>query len=145
MKQFLLWIGMPLALALFVLNCFAALSGSMTEKAIAERIKPIGEVTITGGGTERGQATEAKAKAAPADIGKHRYEETCQMCHATGLADAPKLGDKKAWGPRIAQGMDTMLKHAMEGLRAMPPKGGCTTCDEEEIRKAIEYMVSQSK
>lgn len=93
-----------------------------------------------------GGATQAKtAETAPADIGKNRYEQTCQMCHQAGLADAPKLGDKKAWGPRIAQGMETLLKHAMEGLKAMPPKGGCTTCDEAEIKKTIEYMVSQSK
>lgn len=113
----------------------------MNEKAIIERIKPIGEVTVTGGDAHPKEVIAV----GPIDVGKHRYEETCQMCHQSGIADAPKLGDKKAWAPRIAQGMTTLMKHAMEGIKAMPPKGGCTTCDEEEIRKTIEYMVSQSK
>lgn len=125
---------------LWLSSSFATLTGAMTEKAIVERIKPIGEVTVVGGASPK----EVVA-VGPVDIGKHRYEQTCQMCHQSGIADSPKLGDKKAWAPRIAQGMETMLKHAMEGLKAMPPKGGCTTCDEEEIRKTIEYMVSQAK
>ena len=57
----------------------------------------------------------------------------------------PKIGDKAAWAPRIAQGMDTLLKHATEGLRAMPPKGACMDCSEADLKAAIEYMVSQAK
>jgi cytochrome c5 len=140
MKNIYQMLGMVL-LAASASWCFAALSGSLSEKAIVERIKPVGEVTVIGVDPN----AKAAAAASPADIGKNRYEQTCQMCHLSGIADAPKLGDKKAWAPRIAQGMDVMQKHAMEGLRAMPPKGGCTTCDEAEIRKTIEYMVSQSK
>jgi len=129
----LLGVGVPI--------CFGALTGSLTEKAIIERIKPEGQVTIQGGVA----GSKATSPVASADIGKDRYEQTCQMCHQAGLADAPKLGDKKAWQPRIAQGMDKLVKHAMEGLKAMPPKGGCSTCDEAEIRKTIEYMVSKVK
>ena len=77
--------------------------------------------------------------------GQETYQSTCQACHATGAAGAPKVGDKEAWAPRIAQGMDTMLKHATEGLRAMPPKGACATCTEADLKGAIEYMVSQSQ
>jgi cytochrome c5 len=77
--------------------------------------------------------------------GQQTYQSSCQACHATGAAGAPKLGDKEAWAPRIAQGMDTLLKHATEGLRAMPPKGACAACTEDDLKGAIEYMVSQSQ
>ena len=77
--------------------------------------------------------------------GQQIYQSSCQACHATGAAGAPKLGDKEAWAPRIAQGMDTMLEHATNGLNAMPPKGACATCTEADLKSAIEYMVSQSQ
>jgi cytochrome c5 len=77
--------------------------------------------------------------------GQQVYQSSCQACHATGAAGAPKVGDKEAWAPRIAQGMDTLQKHATEGLRAMPPKGACATCTDEDLKGAIEYMVSQSQ
>jgi cytochrome c5 len=77
--------------------------------------------------------------------GQQIYQSSCQACHATGAAGAPKLGDKEAWAPRIAQGTDTLLKNATDGLRAMPPKGACAACTEDDLKAAIEYMVSQSQ
>jgi len=77
--------------------------------------------------------------------GKATYDATCQLCHAAGVAGAPKVGDKEAWAPRIAQGMDTLLQHATNGLNAMPPKGTCATCTDEDLKAAIEYMTSQSQ
>jgi cytochrome c5 len=77
--------------------------------------------------------------------GQQIYQSSCQACHATGAAGAPKLGDKEAWAPRIAQGMDTMLANATNGIRAMPPKGACASCTEADLKAAIEYMVSQSQ
>lgn len=77
--------------------------------------------------------------------GEQIYQASCQACHATGAAGAPKVGDKEAWSPRIAQGNDTLLKHATEGLRAMPPKGACATCSEDDLKAAIEYMVGKSQ
>lgn len=121
--------------------CFAALTGSLSEQEIIKRIKPLGEVTVEGG-SAKATPTETQQIA---DIGHNRYEQTCKMCHDTGLADSPKLGDKAAWKPRIDQGMETLIKHAIHGLKAMPPKGGCTSCSDEEIQKAVEYMVSKSK
>ena len=66
------------------------------------------------------------------------------MCHAAGVAGAPKLGDKAAWAPRIAQGMDTLLANATKGKGAMPPKGG-TTASESELKEVISYMVNAAK
>lgn len=123
----------------------ATLSGSLDEKSIEKRLKPEAEVTIEGGGQATTGGGVAAASAAPADVGQQRYEETCKMCHETGLAGAPKFGDKKDWAPRIAEGMDTLYKHAIQGFKAMPPKGSCTTCSDEEIQKAVDYMISHSK
>jgi len=83
--------------------------------------------------------------AAAAADGQQIYQSSCQACHAAGVAGAPKVGDKAAWAPRIAQGMDTLLANATNGKNAMPPKGTCSACTEAELKAAIEYMVSQSQ
>lgn len=84
------------------------------------------------------------ADAGTAD-GKAVYGKICVMCHTPGVSGAPKLGDKAAWAPRIATGVDTLVKNAISGKRLMPPKGGSPTLTEEQIRAAVEYMVSQAK
>jgi cytochrome c5 len=71
------------------------------------------------------------------------YTAVCAACHATGLAGAPKIGDAGAWGPRIGQGYETLLKHAIEGIRAMPPKGGNPDLDDVEVARALVYMANQ--
>jgi cytochrome c5 len=87
-------------------------------------------------------ATQAAAAggAAPA-----LYTQTCQVCHAAGVAGAPKLGDKAAWAPRIAQGMDTLVATAIKGKGAMPPKGGAASASEADIRAVVTYMVNAAK
>ena len=93
--------------------------------------------------------TESPAAAMPADAqtasadGQKIYQTSCQACHATGAAGAPKLGDKEAWAPRIAKGNDALLLSVKNGLKAMPPKGACMGCSEDELRAAMEYMVEQ--
>jgi len=77
--------------------------------------------------------------------GQKIYQATCQACHASGAAGAPKLGDKAAWAPRIATGVDAMLAVAIKGKGAMPPKGACAACTDDDLKAAIEYMVSQSQ
>jgi len=77
--------------------------------------------------------------------GQQTYMNTCQACHASGAAGAPKLGDKEAWAPRIATGMDTLLSVAISGRGAMPPRGACAACSDDDLKAAIEYMVSQSQ
>jgi len=93
--------------------------------------------------------TETPAADKPADTetasadGQKIYQTSCQACHATGAAGAPKLGDKDAWAPRIAKGDDALLSSVKNGLKAMPPKGACMSCSEDELRAAMEYMVGQ--
>src|SRR3990172_8447593 len=125
-------------------------------KAIAERIKPVGEWTVGAAPAERVASSSSvmdaiipAANAAGADKGKATYDASCMACHAAGVAGAPKLGDKANWGPRIAQGNDTLYTHAIKGFQGkagmMPPKGGNMALKDEDVKAAVDYMVSQSK
>lgn len=90
----------------------------------------------------------APAPAAENTVGKSIYGKTCAMCHAAGVAGAPKPGDKEDWGPRIAQGKDMLYKHAMEGFNgskgAMPARGGSTSLSDDEVKAAVDFMAAQS-
>jgi cytochrome c5 len=72
------------------------------------------------------------------------YTQNCATCHATGVANAPKLGDKAAWAPRLAQGLDGLTASAIKGKGAMPPKGGANASD-ADVKAVVGYMVSQAK
>ena len=76
--------------------------------------------------------------------GEALYKQACAACHVAGVANAPKLGDKAAWAPRIQQGVPMLVQSVIKGKGAMPPKGGSTASD-AEIRAAVEYMVGASK
>ena len=73
------------------------------------------------------------------------YKQTCVTCHAAGVAGAPKLGDKAAWTPRIAKGMEALYATALKGKGAMPAKGGNPALADADVKAAINYMVSQAK
>ncbi len=88
-------------------------------------------------------AAAAPAATASAD-GKGLYDKACFACHAAGVAGAPKFGDKAAWAPFVAQGIDNMVKIAISGKGAMPPRGGSTASD-NEIRAAVQYMVDHAQ
>ncbi|KRC84771.1 cytochrome C [Achromobacter sp. Root83] len=98
-------------------------------------------------------AAAAPAPAAPAPqqtaavnpAGEKLYKTVCFACHATGVANAPKFGDKAAWEPFIKTGMDAMVQVAMQGKPPMPPKGGAANASEEDIRAAVQYMVDAAK
>ena len=89
-------------------------------------------------------AAAGPAAAPAANAGETRYKETCFACHATGVAGAPKFGDKAAWAPRIATGMDALVAAAIHGLYAMPPRGGSNASD-DEIKATVAYMVNAAK
>ena len=90
-------------------------------------------------------ATTAPAMAADAGAAVPAlYTQFCQTCHAAGLANAPKLGDKAAWAPRLALGIDGLTASAIKGKGAMPPKGG-STATEAELKAVVTYMVSSVK
>jgi cytochrome c5 len=82
-------------------------------------------------------------------VGKKVYGSVCALCHAANVAGAPKPGDKADWGPRIAQGKELLYKHALEGFTGakgmMPAKGGSTTLSDDEVKAAVDHMVSLSQ
>lgn len=86
----------------------------------------------------------AASGAAIAD-GAATYNKACMACHATGVAESPKLGDKAAWAPRIAQGMDVLYTSVLKGKGAMPPKGGQMQLSDDDVKAAVDYMVAQAK
>ena len=126
-----------------------ALEDPLLQTAVAERIAPVGKVAISG---EDNSAVEEKA-AAPVALkdmpGEEVFNTTCVACHGSGLAGAPKVGDKGAWAPRIAEGADTLHQHALHGFTGksgvMPAKGGMTSVTDASIMAAVDYMVSKSK
>jgi cytochrome c5 len=89
-------------------------------------------------------AAAAPAAASKAGTGEALYKQACIACHASGVAGAPKFGDKAAWAPRIQTGLDMLTASAIKGKNAMPPKGGSSASD-ADIRAAVEYMVSAAK
>ena len=122
-------------------------AASAEARAIAERIKPIGEVTVNDKAPMNGII--ATANAAGEDKGKTVYDQTCAACHAAGIAGAPKFGDKAAWKDRIAKGNATLHEHAIKGFQGkagvMPPKGGNMSVPDADVKAAVDYMVSKAK
>jgi cytochrome c5 len=118
-----------------------------------ERTRPLVRVAVAGqdnsGLVIKGlaQATEIKLEI-PAD-GPALYEAVCKTCHATGLAGAPKTGDRALWGPRIAQGKATLYEHAIKGYvgkaGAMPAKGGRTDLPDDLVKVGVDYLLDQVK
>lgn len=85
------------------------------------------------------------AQSAPAlKSGEQVYRETCMVCHGPGVANAPRLGDKQAWGKLIAEGQAVLTAHGWVGVRAMPPKGGRSDLSLEEFARALAWMVRGS-
>jgi cytochrome c5 len=124
-----------------------------------ERIEPFGKVAVAGADNTglaiketpvpvAGGAPAAGAAAVPSD-GKGVFDLACTACHGSGIAGAPRIGDKAAWAARIAKGMPTLEKHALEGFQGqagmMPAKGGRTDLPDDAVRAAVEYLASQSR
>ncbi|PLC54501.1 cytochrome C [Pollutimonas nitritireducens] len=87
-------------------------------------------------------ATVAAETVNPA--GEKLYKTACIACHSTGVANAPKVGNKDAWAPLIAKGMDSMMAIALKGKGAMPPRGA-SSADDATLKAAVEYMVYASR
>jgi len=120
-----------------------------TPEQIAARIEPVGSVNLASAdATAPGPSTPAQAAPAPnaADGGPGAavYNKACVACHATGAANAPKIDDKAAWEPRAAQGVAQLLQTAIAGKGAMPPRGTCADCSDEDLKAAIEYMLDKA-
>lgn len=113
---------------------------------IEARIRPVGDsyaVARAPVATPGGSA--APAKPAATRDGATVYSASCAACHDTGAAGAPKLGDKPAWQPRIAQGSEAIYKHVFAGLNAMPPRGACINCSDAELKAAADHLIAKGR
>ncbi|MDY7577012.1 c-type cytochrome [Herbaspirillum sp. RTI4] len=110
-------------------------SDGQTATAILARIKPVADAGYT-----------FHDAAAPKQLlsGEEVYKSTCMACHSAGVAGAPKVGDLAAWKARIGQGYDTLVSHAVNGIRAMPAKGGNPDLSDIEIARTVAYMANQA-
>ena len=123
------------------------------QKELVARIAPVARVAIAGADNSAlapPPPAAAPAAAAAADMsGEEVFNQACVACHGAGIAGAPKFGDKAAWAPRIAEGLDTLHKHALGGFQGkngvMPPKGGRTDLSDKSVMNAVDYMVSKSR
>ncbi len=120
------------------------LASTSAEDKIRERTKPVSQVCVEGDACASA-ATEAPAASASARSGEEIYGAVCMACHSTGAAGAPKIGDNAAWAPRIDQGLEIVFQNALNGFNAMPPKGTCSDCSDDEIKATVDYMVSKSQ
>ncbi|MGE3848572.1 MAG: cytochrome c5 family protein [Gammaproteobacteria bacterium] len=124
--------------------------GSATSAAPAPAAPPVADTAPAAPATPAPtpSAPAEAAAAAPDEHGKSVYNKTCALCHAAGVAGAPMPGNKVDWGPRIAQGKDTLYQHAIEGYTGqngmMPPRGGNAALSDEEMKSAVDYMVAKS-
>ena len=133
-----------LAIVLLGFGLTAGSALANVEDEIRARIAPVGSVCLEGDDCGAAAAPTQAASTGPRS-GEEVYNAVCMACHTTGAAGAPVKGNKDAWASRISQGMDTLFNHALHGFNAMPAKGGCASCPDEEITNAVEYMVSESK
>jgi cytochrome c5 len=148
----------PIAVILTIIHLYmggdkSRTTPAMSDKAVAERIAPVGNTPeIDKAASTLVPAPAPVAAVAAADAGKPAaadgkavYDASCQACHAAGVAGAPKLGDKAAWAPRLAAGAAALTASAIKGKNAMPPKGGNLALADGDVKAAVDYMVAQSK
>ncbi|MCW8126518.1 c-type cytochrome [Microbulbifer halophilus] len=91
------------------------------------------ETAGTGPGNRSAEATDIQAI----------YQRTCYSCHNSGVGGAPRSGDGVAWAPRLEKGMDTLVANTVNGYRAMPPRGLCFDCSEEDFARLIKLMAGE--
>ena len=122
------------------------------QAAVLERIAPVGEVYLPGE-EQQADAPVVETAAEPEPVatamtGPQVYNTACLACHASGVGGAPVVGDTAQWTDRIAQGVDVLKKHALEGFSGaagyMPPKGGRIDLSDEEVGSAVDYMIGES-
>lgn len=117
---------------------------SRVQLAVAERIAPIGDVYVGSVPAEASSSTTAGApvQVAAADLsGEDVYQQVCAACHTSGVLNAPKPGDATAWEPRLAKGVDTLYANAINGIGAMPSKGGRADMSDDAIKAAVDYLL----
>ena len=111
------------------------------EQQIAERIAPAGHAVMEG----QIIASSPAANSVSGRSGDDIYNTNCMACQNSGVAGAPMYGDVSAWASRLEQGIETVYANAINGIRAMPARGTCMTCSDDEVKSAIDYILVNSK
>jgi len=142
--QFLviMFIGFILPISLIIIDTNKSQSSAskedpkVAETKAKENIQPVAKVELA-------QAV-AEGSASGGKSGEEVYKAVCSMCHQAGMLNAPKFGDTQAWAPRISQGYETLVQHALKGIRSMPAKGGNASLSDAEVAGAVLYMTNSS-
>jgi cytochrome c5 len=151
-------------IAQFAIGAYGARSlkndPAMSDEAVRKRLAPAAQLEIDPNAPAPAAAPAASAAApvtaavippraakvaSTSGSGPATYESVCKVCHAAGVAGAPKLGDKAAWSARVKTGLDALHASALKGKGAMPPKGGNPSLSDADVKAAVDYMVAASK
>jgi cytochrome c5 len=137
--------------------CVGMVAGAVTEAAsVAYAAEPVIEASVTAVAPAAEEATEAAAEpaadAAPMEVAAAAtefdaagaYQMSCNACHGTGAAGAPMLGDAGAWEARMEKGMEALMSNVINGVGAMPARGICLTCSDEDLQAIVNYMLAQN-
>ena len=116
---------------------------SMTTEDVAQRIKPTAEVYV--GEAPVVAAAPVEAAVSGSINGEQIVKNACAMCHATGMMSSPKLGSASDWAPRIEKGVDTLYNNALNGFNMMPARGGNAALSDDEVKAAVDHMLSTAK
>ena len=157
--------------SVLVLLASTLLSHSVSAQNVADNIRPVGSICLAGQacvGTVAGAmneasvadaaepaieaAAEAAADAAPMEVAAAAtefdaagaYQMSCNACHGTGAAGAPMLGDAAAWEARMEKGMEALMSNVINGVGAMPARGICMTCSDDDLQAIVNYMLAQN-
>src|SRR4030095_12939934 len=131
----LLAFAVPIAIAALVSQLVTSGEKGMNDNPdrVLARIQPVGRVVMAEAAGPKGMMT-----------GDQVYGQVCKTCHEAGLAGAPKVGDKAAWSKVIAQGDKIAFEHAINGFKAMPPRGGNSDLTDDEVKRAVVFMASKA-
>jgi cytochrome c5 len=140
---------LPLAFALALATALTACGQKNAQQAQASTAPPEPAAADTAAAAPAAPPASPATTASAAGggdlvLGEKVFGTTCVTCHGAGVLGAPKVGDKTAWGPRVAQGKDTLYTHALDGFKMMPSRGGNAALKDEEVKAAIDYMVSKA-
>ena len=153
-------------LALINLSFMVLGSNAAAQQSVEDNVRPAGQVCLAGqscvgstsGSSPAAPVTSTRAAAPVAAVVEEvaavaaevaafdvesTYQMSCFACHGTGAAGAPILGDAEAWAPRMDKGMDAVMLNVVNGVNAMPPKGLCFTCTDDDLAAIVAYMISQ--
>ncbi len=142
LRVFLFILGAMIFFTLLISFIASSVSAEMTDNnadedrvanQVSARIQPVGQVKVT-------------EEAAPvvAMSGDEIVAQSCNTCHGSGVMGAPKVGDKASWETRMAQGVDSLYLNAINGKGGMPPRGGAASLSDDDIRAAVDAMLSNS-